>query len=272
MNPLVSALRPSAVRLTAWRVSPATIAAILYREWCVFRRVWTSTMFASIVEPLTYFVAFGYGYGGLVAGFAGLSYREFLATGAIAIGVLFSSMFPSLINGYFRRREQRLYDGVLSTPVSVAELVTGEALWNSLRVTLVAVVTAIVAWGFGVRYGWGALLVPVVSVVTGFGFAALGAAFAAMLRTTHDFDFVIVGVVVPLFVAGGTFFPVENLPAFAAALATANPLHHCAELLRAAAFGVPEPAQAARHAVALVAFDVGAWVIAVLLVRDALVD
>jgi lipooligosaccharide transport system permease protein len=252
--------------------SPRVAAAIVRREWLVFRRVWFSTAFGSIIEPVIYFVAFGYGFGALVAEVAGLSYREFIATGTVAVGILFSSIFPALINGYFRRKEQRLYDGLLAAPVSVAELVCGEGIWNALRVTGVALVTLLVAVAFGVRPGPGVVAVPVVSIVAGFGFSAAGAAFASRLRSTHSFDFVIVGVIVPMFVVAGTFFPLDGLPAAFRAIGVVNPLTHVVDLVRWLTFGTGSGLGALVNVAAIVVFDVIAFVFAVRLLEDALVD
>jgi lipooligosaccharide transport system permease protein len=248
------------------------VGAIVDREWRVFRRVWFSTAFGSLVEPILYFVAFGFGFGALVAEVAGLPYLDFIATGAIAIGILFSSAFPGLINGYFRRKEQHLYDGILAAPVSIPEVVTGEALWYALRVTAVACITVLVALAFGVRPGPGVLLVPAVSIVGGFGFAAGGAALAALMRSTHSFDFVIVGVIVPMYVVAGTFFPLETLPAPMAAVGQLNPLTHVVELLRILTFGTGTVLDALGHLAVILLFDLLAWVAAVRLLRRALVD
>ena len=254
------------------RFSPRAVGAIVWRDWLVFRRVWPSVAFGSAMEPVIYFLAFGFGFGALVAEVAGLSYRDFVATGTIAVGILFSSMFPALINGYFRRKEQQLYDSLLSAPVTVLELVVGESLWNALRVTGVALVTLVVALAFGVRPGPWFVLLPLVSVVAGFGFSCAGAAFASRLRSTHSFDFVIVGVVVPMFVVAGTFFPLDGLPDAFRAFGVVNPVTHLVELLRWMAFGTGTVAAAAWHAVAVVVFDVLALVLAVRLLRGALVD
>jgi lipooligosaccharide transport system permease protein len=254
------------------RFEPRTVAAILHREWRVFRRVWFSTAFGSVAEPVLYFVAFGFGFGSLVAQVAGLDYMDFIATGAIAIGILFSSAFPGLINGYFRRKEQHLYDGILAAPVSIPELVTGEALWNACRVTVVALVTTGVALAFGVRPGPGVVFVPAISVVAGFGFAAAGAAFGALLRSTHGFDFVIVGVIVPMYVVAGTFFPLDALPTAMAAVGQVNPLTHVVELLRIATFGTGSLADAVGHLAVVLVFDLLAWLAAVKLLRRALVS
>ena len=252
----------------SWR----TVAAVLWREWAVFRRVWFSTAFGSIFEPVAYFIAFGFGFGALVAEVAGLSYFEFIATGAVAIGVLFSSIFPALINGYFRRKEQKLYDGLLSAPLSIPELVTGEAAWNALRASAVAAVTVVVAVGFGVRPQATVLLVPAITIAAGFGFAAAGAAFGSVLRSTHSFDMVIVGVIVPMYIVAGTFFPIEGLPRPLAMVALANPLYHVVELLRAVTFGQPAGAVLWVHVAVVLGFGVLAWLVAVRLLRRALID
>jgi lipooligosaccharide transport system permease protein len=258
--------------VTSRRFEPGVVAAIVHREWRVFRRVWFSTAFGSIVEPVVFFIGFGFGFGALISEVAGLSYLEFMATGTIAIGILFSSVFPGLINGYARRTEKHLYDGQLAAPVTVPELVTGEALWTGLRVAVVAVVTLLVALAFGVRTGPGVLLVPVIAVVTGFGFATTGAIFAAKLRSWHGIDIIIGGIIAPMFVVAGTFFPLDGLPRWAEIAGRINPLHHAVELLRGAAFGFPSASLTALHVGALLAFNVLAWMLAVHFVRRALID
>lgn len=248
------------------------IAAVLWREWVVFRRVWFTTAFGSILEPVILFVAFGFGFGALVSEVAGLAYLDFIATGAVAIGVLFSSIFPALINGYFRRKEQHLYDGLLAAPLAIGELVTGEALWNALRASAVAIVTVVVAVAFGVRPSATVVLVPVVTVVAAFGFASAGTAFGALIRSTHSFDMIIVGVIVPMYVVAGTFFPIEGLPGPMAVVALANPVYHLVELLRVITFATPVTANVGVHLAVIVLFDLVAWLLAVRLMRRALVD
>ncbi|TVR37180.1 MAG: ABC transporter [Nitriliruptor sp.] len=258
--------------VTHRRFEPAIVGAIVYREWRVFRRVWFSTAFGSIVEPIVFFIGFGFGFGALISEVAGLSYFEFMATGTIAIGILFSALFPGLINGYTRRAEKHLYDGQLAAPVSVAELVAGESLWNGLRVAVVAVVTLFVALAFGVRMGPGVVLVPAIAVFTGFGLSATGAAFAAKLRSWHGVDIIIGAVVAPMLVVAGTFFPLDGLPRWAELVGRANPLYHCVELLRGAVFGFTGFGQTMIHVAALTAFNLLAWLVAVRLVRRALID
>jgi lipooligosaccharide transport system permease protein len=267
--------RSARAEVTPGRRPPGVVSgvgAVLWREWTVFRRVWFTTAFGSILEPVILFVAFGFGFGALVAEVAGLDYLEFIATGAVAIGALFSSIFPALINGYFRRKEQRLYDGLLAAPLSIPELVTGEAAWNALRATAVGVATVGVAVAFGVRPVATVVLVPVITVVAAFGFASAGAAFGALIRSTHSFDMIIVGVIVPMYVVAGTFFPIDGLPGPMEALALANPVYHLVELLRVVTFGTGLTPTVFVHIAVIVGFDVLAWLLAVRLMRRALID
>jgi lipooligosaccharide transport system permease protein len=109
-------------------------------------------------------------------------------------------------------------------------------------------------------------------VDTGFGFAATGAILAARIRSWHAIDIVIGGIIAPMFVVAGTFFPLEGLPRWAELAGRVNPLHHAVELLRGAAFGFPSAGTTLLHVGALVAFDVLAWLLAVRFVRRALID
>lgn len=254
------------------RFRPDAVGAVVVREWRVFRRVWHSLAFGSVVEPVIYLLAFGYGFGALVSEVAGLSYLEFMATGAAGISVLFTGFFPGLINGYFRRRENHLYAGVLATPTTVAELVTGEATWTGVRTAATASLTLAVAAAFGVDLAWTVVLVPLLGFVGGFAFACLGAAFASRLRTTHQFDFVISGVVVPMFVVAGSFFPVDDAPAWLRLPAQVNPLTHLVDLFRAVAFAQASATEVVVGVVALLVTVVVSWVLAVRLLSDAMVS
>jgi lipooligosaccharide transport system permease protein len=253
------------------RIEPQALAGVLFREWVVFRRLAWPTTFASVVEPLIYLLAFGFGFGALVSEVAGYDYIEFIGTGIVATAVLFSSAFPGMFATFVRRRFQHTYDAILAAPVDVPERVTAEALWLALRCSVFGMVPLAVATAFGLRPGPGAALVPLVAFVTGFGFACCGIFTAALFQSINSFDYVISAVLTPLFLVAGTFFPVSELPIWAARLAQVNPLYHCVELVRAAVFGVAD-ASIAAHVAALLVFAAVAWAIAVRRMTARLID
>lgn len=252
-------------------VDPAAIGGVLYRERVVFTRYWRSTTFSSVVEPTIFLLAFGFGIGVMVAEVQGMSYLDFVGTGVVAMAVLFASVFPAMFGTYVKRRFQHTYDGVLAAPIDVDELVTAEGLWIAVRSGVYGLAPLLVATAFGLRPGWGVVLVPVIGMVTGFGFALLGIFLSSVVPSIDSFGYVISAVITPLFLLAGTFFPVENLPGWVAAGARANPLFHCVELVRGAVFGFAGPGALA-HVLGLVVFAVVAWIAATVGMRRALID
>ena len=255
----------------AGRIEPVALAAVWVREWTVFRYYWRTRTFAAVVEPVIMLVAFGIGFGRLVSHIAGIPYIQFVGTGAVATAVLFSAVFSAMFDSLYKRRYQRVYDAMLSTPVDVDELVTGEILFLGTRAGVYGVAPLLVAFCFGLPPQPAMLLVPFIGILTGIGFAALGMLFSAMATTFDDLSYVISGVITPLFLVAGTFFPLSRLPDWLRTLAVVNPLYHCVELVRHCAFGL-RPAADLLHVAVLVAFAAVVWWLAVRRTRARLID
>jgi lipooligosaccharide transport system permease protein len=250
----------------------SAVAALFWREWRVFRRIWFAPAFGSVVEPIVYLLVFGYGFGALVSEVAGISYLDFMATGAAANAVLLTGLFAGAFTGFFRRTAEHLYDGLLSTPIGVAHVIAGEATWTGARCAGVAVTTIAVAWAFGVELAWSAAWVPVIGFVGGFAFACLGAAIGARMRSDQQVDVVVAGVFAPMFVVSWTFFPLDDAPAWLQWPAQVSPLTHLVGLLRAAALGRSVAGDVLVDVVVLAGFTVLFWALAVRSLRAALMD
>lgn len=242
-------------------IEPAAVLAVVSRDATLFRRFWPSTTFSSIVEPTIYLLAFGFGFGALVSRVQGVDYISYVGTGVVATAVLFSSAFAGMFSTYVKRVFQRTYDAILATPVDPAELVTAEALWIGTRAGVYGCAPLLVAIAFGLDPSPGMLLVPFIGFLTGFGFASFGIWVSAIVPTMDAFSYITSAVLTPLFLVAGTFFPIDALPAWAHVAAWANPLFHCVELVRHAAFGFRPSADLA-HLGALLAFASGMWALA----------
>ena len=129
----------------------------------------------------------------------------------------------------------------------------------------------LVALAFGLDPAWGMLVVPFVGFLAGFGWACFGIAIAGFASSIENFSYVISAVLTPLFLVAGTFFPLSRLPHWAQVAGELNPLHHCVELVRHAAFGWHGWTDLARVG-ALLGFGVATWRIAIHAMTRKLID
>lgn len=252
------------------RIERAALTAVWVREWTVFNYYWRTRTFAAIVEPVITLLAFGFGFGKLVSHVEGIPYIQFVGTGAVATAVLFSAVFSAMFDSLYKRRYQRVYDAMLAAPVDVDEIVAGETLFLGTRAGIYGIAPLLVAFCFGLHPAPAMLLVPLIGILTGIGFAALGILFAAMVSTYDGFSYVISGVITPLFLVAGTFFPLDRMPQWLRSLAQLNPLYHCVELVRHCAFGL-RPGADLLHVGALALFAIVAWQLAVWRTRVRLI-
>lgn len=252
----------AAPRRRLHRLEGAAIAGVLVREIINFSSYWRSVTFSSTVEPTIYLLAFGFGFGSLVAKVGGLDYVEYVGTGTVGTAVLFASAFSAMFGSFVKREYQRTYDGILAAPVDTEELVTAEVTWIALRAGVYGTVPLLVAMAFGLDPSWGMLAVPFIGILTGFGWASFGTLVAALLKSIDSFSYVTSIVITPVMLVAGTYFPLDGLPRWAQVAGQFNPLYHCVQLVRHAAFGW-HGRQDLWHVAVLAAFGFVMWRLAI---------
>src|SRR5918998_6830513 len=253
------------------RLDRHALAGVLVREVVNFGSYWKATAFSSTVEPTIYLLAFGFGFGALVAQVNGRDYVEFVGTGTVATAVMFSSVFATMFGTFVKREFQRTYDAILAAPVDTEELVTGEVLWVALRAGVYGSVPLLVAMIFGLDPAWGMLTVPGIAFITGFGWASFGVLVSAIMKSADTFSYVTSIVVTPAFLVAGTYFPLSGLPEWAQVAGHFNPLFHCVQLVRHASFGW-EGWTDVGHLGAILAFGLIMWRLAIWRTQVRLVD
>jgi lipooligosaccharide transport system permease protein len=100
-------------------------------------------------------------------------------------------------------------------------------------------------------------LAIVAAVLTGLAFAAPILAWTATRRTDQSFALIGRFVITPLFLLGGVFFPLHQLPQLLQGIAWLTPLAHGAALARAFSLGLLTPSAAGHLAVLLLYAAVG---------------
>jgi lipooligosaccharide transport system permease protein len=244
------------------RLEPAALQGVMVREVVNFSSFWRSSTFSSTVDPTIYLLAFGFGFGSLVSTVGGYDYIEFVGTGIVATTVLFSGAFPAMYSTFVKYEFQHTYDAILAAPVDTEELVSAEALWIGARTGVYGCVPMLVAVVFGLDPSWGMLLVPFIAALAGFGWACFGIFIAAKSAKIESFSYWQSGLLTPMFLVAGTFFPLDDLPTWAQVLGNINPLYHCVELVRHAVFGLEGWADVG-HLAFLIGFALISWRLAI---------
>src|SRR5215213_9986822 len=244
------------------RLDPAALKGVMVREVVNFSSFWRSSTFSSTVDPTIYLLAFGFGFGSLVSTVAGYDYIEFVGTGIVATTVLFSGAFPAMYSTFVKYEFQHTYDAILAAPVDTEELVTAEGLWIAVRTGAYGCVPMLGAVVFGLDPSWGMLLVPGIAALAGFGWAVFGIFIAAKSKAIESFSYWQSGLLTPMFLVAGTFFPLDGLPTWAQVVGNFNPLFHCVELVRHAVFGF-EGLVDLWHVAFLVGFALISWRLAI---------
>jgi lipooligosaccharide transport system permease protein len=199
-----------------------------------YKRTWRGTMISSFINPVLFLGAMGLGLGTLVDSNndIGVSYLAFVATGLLAASGMQNGAsdgsFPVMAGIKWRKS----YDGMITTPVSPADIVYGRFIWSTLRLTFVLTVFAIIAVLFGAMELGPALLAVPPGVLTGLAFASAITAWTVTREDDTSLSTLFRFGIVPLFLFSGTFFPISQLPDFLQPVAYATPLFHGVELVR----------------------------------------
>jgi lipooligosaccharide transport system permease protein len=239
------------------RRSPAkfSIPKLSYRVWKVWRRnidVFFKTIkvnfFPSLLEPILYLFAFGFGLGGFIPDIQGQPYINFIAPALVAVAIMNGSFFECTFASFVRMYFQKTFDAIVATPVSVEEVVAGELLWGATRATINATIVLAVVALAGlftpiplVSSPLFLLAVPI-AFFGGLLFSAIAMCFTAAAPNIDFFNYPSFLFLTPMFFLCGTFFPLTSLPLAAQGLAmTILPLTHVVNVTRAVLVGSVEP-------------------------------
>src|SRR4051812_50151961 len=208
-----AAVRSVAPQRRLHRLERAALQGVLMREVVNFSSFWRSSTFSSTVDPTIYLLAFGFGFGTLVARVNGYRYIDFVGTGIVATTVLFSGAFTAMYSTFIKYSFQHTYDAILAAPVDTEELVSAEALWIGMRTGVYGCVPMLVAVVFGLDPSVGVILVPPIAGLAGVGWGRFGVFLAPRSRGGGSFSYLERGPLSPLVPLGRAVFPPRPLPA-----------------------------------------------------------
>ena len=206
-------------------------------------RVWWKLIIAGvlmhILEPLLYLVALGYGLGFFIREMSGMSYLSFLASGIMVSSAMMTASFESMFSAFSRLDQQRTYDSLLATPLTVDDITFGEILWSALKAAMSGVGILVVALLLGVIEGWLSLLAIPIVFLTGAIFSAMALSMTALAKRWDFFQYYMTLLLTPMMLISGVFYPVSSLPAWMQMAVQCLPLVHAIDLIRPLMTGQP---------------------------------
>lgn len=225
--------------------------AVWRRNADVFFKTWRTNFLPSIFEPLLYLIAMGLGFGGLVVGltYAGqpIEYIRFLAPGLVSISAMYGGFFECTYGSFVRMHYQKTFDAIVATPVSIEDVIAGEVLWGAtkslLNSTIVLLVIIIMGWLIFPAVLFTSptvLLIPPITFLAGLMFSSIAMIFTAIVPNIDSFNYPFFLLITPMFLFGGTFFPITRLGA-AEPFAYMLPLTHASVLIRDLSLGLVGP-------------------------------
>ena len=220
--------------------NPARISARSFRVWqrnfSIYQQNWKISFVPPLLEPLLYILAFGVGLAVMVGDITyqeqRLSYTHFIAPALVSVAIMYNAFFETTYNSFVRMYYQKTFDALLATPLNLEEIILGEMLWAATKSIIAAVLMGIVIAGFGFFSFPGSLLVILLAALGGLLFAGLGMICTALVPGIETFNLPIFLGITPMFLFSGTFFPLQNLPAWAQNMAELLPLTHLVALVR----------------------------------------
>lgn len=206
---------------------------VWHRNFLQFSRTWTVSLFWILIEPLVILGAIGFGVGSYINNVHGVSYIDFFFPALLCSTAMMVSFFESTYGSFSKLTYQKTYVTMILAPISPRQIVAGEILWAASKGTLSSIGVGLVAIPFGLVNPM--TILPVLSVVfiSAILFSSLGMIVTSMAKNYDSIIYPTSGLIVPMSMLSGTYFPLDQMPTFLRALVYLFPLTHSVALARA---------------------------------------
>ncbi len=228
-----------------------------------YSQTWKGSALSGFLGPLMYLGAIGFGLGSLVdAGAAdlgsvdgqALTYVAFLAPGLVAGTGLQIASGEAIFGTMAAMKWKRTFHTAIGTALEPSDLALGHLAFCGFRGLIAALSYAVVIVLFGILGPVAALATVVPATLTGLALSAPLIALMVLAKNEQPMNAAQRFVVIPMFLFGGVFFPVSQLPSWLEPVAKATPLWHGVELTRSWSLGVTSELGDLTHLLVLLGF------------------
>ncbi len=239
------------------------------RNFLVWKKMAGSSIIGHLADPVIYMLGLGYGLGGMLPEVGGMTYIAFLAAGTVCYSTMNSASFEALYSGFSRMHEQRTWEAILNTPITLEDIVLSEILWAASKSLLSGAAVLAVIWLLGLSHSPLTLWLIPLSLLVGLCFAALGLIMTSVAPGYDFFMYYFTLVITPMVLLCGVFFPVDQLPPALQSVSSLLPLTHAINLARPL-LNDTIPANYLWHATVLLAYALVGFYVSLVLFRKRL--
>jgi len=165
-----------------------------------------------------------------------ISYLQYFFPGTILLIILFTAIFSTI--SIIEDRREGFLQGVLTSPISTASIVSGNLLGGTLLASIQGLLFLVLSplLGFSLTF-LNILYIAAILFTISFGLTGLGFILAWKLDSTAGFHAIMNLFLMPMWLVSGAFFPIQGAPAWLAVVMKLNPLSYAISGLHLGFFG-----------------------------------
>ncbi|MBI4596407.1 MAG: ABC transporter permease [Candidatus Tectomicrobia bacterium] len=217
-----------------WRVPSASWRSIrvLQRNFDSYKRYYKASLFSALGEPILYLLAMGYGLGAYLQSIEGVSYLEFITPGLLVSSAMYSATFEGTFGSYTRMVEQKNFEAIIATPLTIGDVAVGEILWGGVKGLIGSSIMFLIIVAFGLVKSWSSVFIFPLLLLVGLLFMSMSLIATAVSPTYEFFNYFFTLFISPMFFFSGIFFPLTNFPLWVKGVAWFMPLTHAVNIAR----------------------------------------
>lgn len=205
---------------------------VWHRNYLQFKKTWLISLFWTVLEPMMVLGAIGYGLGSYVNNIGGVSYLDFFFPALLCTSSMMVSFFDATYGNYTKLSYHKLYRTMILSPLSVEEVVLGELFWGATKGTFSCVGILLVASTLGLVKGFYFLPALGIIFISSYVFACIGMIVTSIVKSYDEIIYPTSGLIIPMSLFSGTYFPIEQLPFRLKYLSYLLPLTHTVASVR----------------------------------------
>jgi ABC-type multidrug transport system permease subunit len=205
------------------------ICGIYLRELLIFKSKFFKNLLASVISPLLFLFAFGFGIGKHTQ-INGINYISFLLPGLLTMTTLNQAYgISSEIN--ISRFYFKIFDEYLIAPIGRWQILLGESFYGVTKGFISAAIIIILAYILDIKFSISFLFIFILMLHL-LIFSMLGFSAALIVRNHGDQFAINSFIITPMVFLSGTFYPIDMMPSIVKYVVHVFPLTYTTALLR----------------------------------------